>query len=232
MSKNHERSDGVKVAADVANAAESAGEVVRGRPGRRSTSERRFSYPSDARGRRRRGLVAFHPRTAAPAASPPAAPPPVATLCSSPSLTSRAGAWRAHRSRQDGQGEDPRSSMTTPTSAAHARRWSALFDAGQECPRTRRLWLRLHDPHHRWRELLGVTLWRLRPPERRPRTLLPRRRPRRALSAAHQRSGVVDVLAVAVSLKRRVFVGDRATTRQKQPSPRAGQGPGRGRPPR
>jgi hypothetical protein len=31
MSKNHERSDGVKVAADVANAAESAGEVVRGR---------------------------------------------------------------------------------------------------------------------------------------------------------------------------------------------------------
>jgi transposase-like protein len=46
MSKNHERSDGVKVAADVANAAESAGEVVRGRPGRRSTSERREAVMS------------------------------------------------------------------------------------------------------------------------------------------------------------------------------------------
>ena len=46
MSKNHERSDVVKVAADVANAAESAGEVVRGRPGRRSTSERREAVMS------------------------------------------------------------------------------------------------------------------------------------------------------------------------------------------
>ena len=45
MSKNQERRDGVK-AADVDSTAETGGEVVRGRPGRRSTSERREAVMS------------------------------------------------------------------------------------------------------------------------------------------------------------------------------------------
>lgn len=45
MSKNPERRDGVK-AADVDSTAETGGEVVRGRPGRRSTSERREAVMS------------------------------------------------------------------------------------------------------------------------------------------------------------------------------------------
>ena len=45
MSKNQERRDGVKVV-DVDSTAETAGEVVRGRPGRRSTSERREAVMS------------------------------------------------------------------------------------------------------------------------------------------------------------------------------------------
>jgi transposase-like protein len=45
MSKNQESRDGVK-AADIDSTAETAGEVVRGRPGRRSTSERREAVMS------------------------------------------------------------------------------------------------------------------------------------------------------------------------------------------
>jgi transposase-like protein len=45
MSKNQERHDGVK-AADIDSTADTAGEVVRGRPGRRSTSERREAVMS------------------------------------------------------------------------------------------------------------------------------------------------------------------------------------------
>ena len=45
MSKNQERREGVK-AADIDSTADTAGEVVRGRPGRRSTSERREAVMS------------------------------------------------------------------------------------------------------------------------------------------------------------------------------------------